>query len=141
MWRKLLFFGCWVAIFCENNIYVSVHSFPACPFFVIPFQIYTSILYTIIILANVVILFEYRISVICVLFTNIFYTKIVHYQTCSSPGRAVRSHSLVCSKNCLLILGIGQILNKELELIFRSDCSDRTCVYSYVSGIHNKLYI
>ena len=50
--------------------------------------------------------------------------------TCSSPSRAVRSHSLVCSENSLLIVGIGLILNKELELIFRSDRSDRTCVYS-----------
>ena len=50
--------------------------------------------------------------------------------TCSSPRRAVRSHSLVCSEKYLLIVGIGPILNKELELIFRSDRSDRTCVYS-----------
>ena len=53
--------------------------------------------------------------------------------TCSSPRRAVLSHSLVCSENSLLIVGIGPILNKELELIFRSDRSDRsdrTCVYS-----------
>ena len=32
--------------------------------------------------------------------------------TCSSPRRAVCSHSLVCSENSLLILGIGPILNK-----------------------------
>ena len=52
------------------------------------------------------------------------------HQTCSNPRRAICSHSLVCSKNSLLILGIGPILNKELELIFRSDRSDCTCVYS-----------
>ena len=51
-------------------------------------------------------------------------------KTCSSPIRALRFHSLVCSKNSLLIVGIRPILNKELELIFRSDRSDRTCVYS-----------
>ena len=51
-------------------------------------------------------------------------------KTCSSPKRDVRSHSLVCSENSILIVGIGPILNKELELIFRSDRSDRTCVYS-----------
>ena len=50
--------------------------------------------------------------------------------TCSSPRRAVRSHSLVCSENSLFIVGIGPILIKELELIFRSDRSDRMCVYS-----------
>ena len=61
--------------------------------------------------------------------------------TCSSPRRAVRSHSLVCCENSLLIVGIGPILNKELELIFRSDRSDRTCVYSQLSGPHDKLYI
>ena len=56
--------------------------------------------------------------------------------TCFSPRRAVHSHSLVCSKNYLLIVGIGLILNKELELNFRSDPSDRTCVYSYVCGLY-----
>ena len=40
-------------------------------------------------------------------------------KTCSGPRRAVRSHSLVCSKNSLLIIGIGPILNKELELVRR----------------------
>ena len=52
------------------------------------------------------------------------------HMTCSSRRQAVRSHSLVCSKNSLLILRIGPILIKELELIFRSNCSFRTCVYS-----------
>ena len=33
-------------------------------------------------------------------------------KTCSSPRWAVRSHSLVCSENSLLIVGIGPILNK-----------------------------
>ena len=46
--------------------------------------------------------------------------------TCSSPRWAVRSHSLVCSENSLLIVGIGPILNKELKLIFRSDSSETT---------------
>ena len=63
------------------------------------------------------------------------------FKTCSSPRRAVCSYSLVCSENSLLIVGIGPILNKELELVFRSDRSDRTCVYSQVSGLHDKLYI
>ena len=39
-------------------------------------------------------------------------------KTCSSPRRDVLSHYLVCSKNYLLIVGIGPILNKELELMF-----------------------
>ena len=51
-------------------------------------------------------------------------------KTCSSPRRAVCSHSLVCSKSSLLILGIGSVINKYLKLIFWSDRSDRTCVYS-----------
>ena len=50
--------------------------------------------------------------------------------TCSSQRCPLRSHSLVCIENHLFILGIGPILNKELEFIFRSDRSDRTCVYS-----------
>ena len=81
-----------------------------------------------------------RISVVIQTMENNI-DDIPSYLTCSSPRRAVRSHSLVCSKNYLLIVGIGPILNKELEVIFRSDCSDRTCVYSLVSGLHDKLYI
>ena len=54
----------------------------------------------------------------------------IFHGTCSSPRRAVCYHYLVISENYLLIVGIGPILNKELELIFRSDCSDCTCVYS-----------
>ena len=50
--------------------------------------------------------------------------------TCSSPRFPLRSYSLVCIENHLFIVGIGPILNKELELIFRSNRSDRTCVYS-----------
>ena len=56
-----------------------------------------------------------------------------NHMTCSSPRRAVRSHSLVCSENSLLIVRIGPVLNKVIEIIFRSDCSDRTCIYSLVS--------
>ena len=33
-------------------------------------------------------------------------------------------------KNHLFIVGIEPIINKELEFIFRSDCSDRMYVYS-----------
>ena len=51
-------------------------------------------------------------------------------RTCSRPRRDVRSNSLVCSEKSLLIVGIGPILDKELELIFRSNCSDRTFVYT-----------
>ena len=54
-------------------------------------------------------------------------------QTGSSPRYPLRSHSLVCTKNHLFIVGIGPIYNKELEFIYRSDRSDRTCVYSQVS--------
>ena len=35
-------------------------------------------------------------------------------ETCSSPRRAVRSHSLVCSENPFSIVGIGPIPVKEL---------------------------
>ena len=38
--------------------------------------------------------------------------------TYSSPRCPLFSHSLVCIKNHLFIVGIGPILNKELELIF-----------------------
>ena len=50
--------------------------------------------------------------------------------TWSGPRCPLGSHSLVCIENHLIIVGIGPILNKELEFIFRSDRSDRTCVYS-----------
>ena len=46
--------------------------------------------------------------------------------TCSIPIFPLRSHSLVCIENHLFIVGIGTILNKELEFIFRSDRSDHT---------------
>ena len=36
------------------------------------------------------------------------------HMTCSIPRQAVRSHSMVCSKNYLLIVGIGPICDKEL---------------------------
>ena len=52
------------------------------------------------------------------------------YWTCSSPRCPLRSHSLVCTENNLFIVGIGPILNKKIELIFRSDRSDRTYVYT-----------
>ena len=52
------------------------------------------------------------------------------FKTCSSRRCPLRSHSLVCIGNHLFIVGIVPILNKELEFIFRSDRSDRTCVYS-----------
>ena len=48
----------------------------------------------------------------------------------SSPRCPLLSHSLVCIENNMIIVGIGPILNKELEFIFRSDRSDCTCVYS-----------
>ena len=51
-------------------------------------------------------------------------------KTCSSPRFPLPSHYLVCIENHLFIVGIGSILNKDLELIFQSDRSDRTCVYS-----------
>ena len=50
--------------------------------------------------------------------------------TGSIPRCPLQSHYLVCIKNRLFIVGIGPILNKELEFIFRSDSSDRTCVYN-----------
>ena len=49
--------------------------------------------------------------------------------------------ALVCIENHLFIVGIGPILNKEFELIFRSDHSDRTYVYSYVSVLYDKFWI
>ena len=71
----------------------------------------------------------------------ISYMLAMAVMTCSRPRRDVRSHSLVCSENSLLIIGIGPVLNKELELIFRSDRSDCTWVYSYLAVLHEKLYI
>ena len=59
-------------------------------------------------------------------------------RTCSSPRFPLRSHYMVCIKNHLFIVGIGPILNTELKFIFRSDRSDSTCVYSYVSVLYDK---
>ena len=41
--------------------------------------------------------------------------------TCSSPRCPLLSHSLVCSKNHLFIVGIGPICDKEISFIFRSN--------------------
>ena len=38
--------------------------------------------------------------------------------TWSIPRHPLRSHSMVCSKNHLFIVGIGPICDKELEFIF-----------------------
>ena len=51
---------------------------------------------------------------------------VLSQKTGSSPRCPLRSHSLVCIENHLFIIGIGPILNKELEFIYRSDCSDCT---------------
>ena len=39
---------------------------------------------------------------------------MTHHKTCYIPRRPVCSHSMVCSKNYLFIVGIGPIYNKEL---------------------------
>ena len=44
--------------------------------------------------------------------------EVTKLKTCSSPRCHLRSHSLVCIKNHLFIVGIGPILNREIELIF-----------------------
>ena len=44
------------------------------------------------------------------------------------PRCPLQYHSMVYIKNHLFIVGIGQILNKELEFIYLSDHSDRTYV-------------
>ena len=54
-------------------------------------------------------------------------------ETWYSPRYHLRYYSLVFIGNHLFIVGIGPILNRELEFIYRSDQSDRTCVYSKVS--------
>ena len=56
--------------------------------------------------------------------------NIFNKKTCSSPRCPLRSHSLVRIKNHLFIVVLEPILNKKLGFIFRSDCSDCTCVYS-----------
>ena len=51
-------------------------------------------------------------------------------KTWSSPRCPLRSHSLVYIENHLFTVGIGPILNKELEFIFWYNRSDHTYVYS-----------
>ena len=53
-------------------------------------------------------------------------TNIKQNKTWSRPRCPLRSHYLVCTENHLFIVGIGPILNKELEFIFWYDRSDRT---------------
>ena len=61
------------------------------------------------------------------------YVTLQTFVTGSSPRCPLRSRSLVCIENHLFIVGIGLILNKELEFIYQSDRSDRTYVYSQES--------
>ena len=56
--------------------------------------------------------------------------RVMMMLTSSIPICHLRSHSLVCIKNRLFIVGIGPIPNKELGFIYRSDRSDITFVYS-----------
>ena len=58
-----------------------------------------------------------------------------------SPRRPLRSHSLVCSKNHLFIVGIGLIRDKELQFILRPGRSDRTCVLCYVTVLYDTFVI
>ena len=60
-----------------------------------------------------------------------------------SPRRPLRYHYLVCIENHLFIVGIGTVLDKELEFIYQSDFSDHMYVNSYVSEytIQLSLYI
>ena len=58
------------------------------------------------------------------------YPQMIQTVTCSRPRCHLNSHYLICIKNRLFFVGIVLILNKKLEFIFRSDCSERTCVYS-----------
>ena len=62
-------------------------------------------------------------------------------KTCSVLRCPLRSHSLVCTKNHLFIVGIVPTLNKEIEFIFLSDRSDRTCVYSQISLLQDTFQI
>ena len=52
---------------------------------------------------------------------------LITHMTGSSPICPLRSHSLVYIENHLFIVGIGQILDKEIEFIYRSD---HTYVYN-----------
>ena len=54
----------------------------------------------------------------------------ISLSTGSRPRCPLRYHSLVCIKNHLFIVGIEPNFNKDLEFIYQSDRSDRTCVYS-----------
>ena len=47
-----------------------------------------------------------------------------------SPRCPLQSHSLVSIENHLFIVGIGTIINREIEFIFRSERSDCKNVYS-----------
>ena len=79
----------------------------------------------------------------CILFVlvKLRTNQLVMSMTWSSPIFPLRSHSLVCIENHLLIVVIGPIINKELEFIFWSDCSDHTRVYTQVGVLYDKFQI
>ena len=53
----------------------------------------------------------------------------LYLMTVSIPIFHLQSHYLVCIKNHWFMVGIWPILNKEIEFIYRSYCSDCTYVY------------
>ena len=59
--------------------------------------------------------------------------------TGSIPRCHLQPHSLLCIKNHLFIVENIPILNKYVKFIYRSDRSDRMCVYIYVLDQYNKL--
>ena len=57
----------------------------------------------------------------------------IRLMICYSRRYPLFSHSLVCIKNHLFIVGIGLICDKEHQFIYPSDQYDRTCVLSQVT--------
>ena len=77
----LRFFRSHVLIFVPEFQDVSIHSCPKCSFFIVSFQVNTSIFFDLPIFSNIVIFFQDCGQVICMLFPNIIYTEIIYNQT------------------------------------------------------------
>ena len=63
-------------------------------------------------------------------FNIILFLLGIGYGTCSGPIFPLNSHYLVYINNHLFTVVIGPILNKNIKIVFRSDRSDFTCVYT-----------
>ena len=114
-----------ILLYISNLIYIISPSL-----LLIMISIIISILKLNYLLRLHLILFASLVLIFVLIIISIFHWYSILHLTCSFPKCPLRSHSLVCIKNNLFIVGIWPILNKELIFIYQSNRSDCTYCYS-----------